>query len=561
MKSLKKIQGKKILKVKQVKDAYSFELYENKKKFYLIIVPDKALFLIEKNYNGKPKEDFCNILKKYLTGQIIQSIEQHEFDRIVEIQAKDYRLIIEMFGKGNIILVNNSENKIIRAIEMRSWATRKIRPKYEYNYPPSLGNPFKLEIEDLKSNLGKKEIVMVLAKDFGFGGEFAEKICEKIGIEKKSKNKEDADKIYDFLKKIDEEFSELNDINENLEEEFEKHLRGLELPINHNKEKIEAIKKSQEKKLGEFVKAENICRIYAESIYDSYPIFDNKLTRLRELQNQGIPKKEIEKRLQVKFSENKTEVLMNGVPINYKKSLEENANNYYNSAKKMKSKIWGVKKAEKKIEKKGINKEKKERQLQTEKKSSHWYDQFRWFQSSDGFLVVSGKDAKTNERLVRKHMKKDDLVFHTDITGSPFTLVKNPDKKEIPESTIREAAEFCGAYSKAWKIGISLVDVYYIKPDQVKKEGGLPQGSFMIYGNRGWIRQIPVRIAIGNKDDGIVYGSPNMVKKVCSSWVKIGPGESSAKELLDKIKGKVDVSLDELQRILPYGKGEIITRD
>jgi len=561
MKSLKKIQGKKILKVKQVKDAYSFELYENKKKFYLIIVPDKALFLIEKNYNGKPKEDFCNILKKYLTGQIIQSIEQHEFDRIVEIQAKDYRLIIEMFGKGNIILVNNSENKIIRAIEMRSWATRKIRPKYEYNYPPSLGNPFKLEIEDLKSNLGKKEIVMVLAKDFGFGGEFAEKICEKIGIEKKSKNKEDADKIYDFLKKIDEEFSELNDINENLEEEFEKHLRGLELPINHNKEKIEAIKKSQEKKLGEFVKAENICRIYAESIYDSYPIFDNKLTRLRELQNQGIPKKEIEKRLQVKFSENKTEVLMNGVPINYKKSLEENANNYYNSAKKMKSKIGGVKKAEKNIEKKEINEEKKERQLQTEKKSSHWYDQFRWFQSSDGFLVVSGKDAKTNERLVRKHMKKDDLVFHTDITGSPFTLVKNPDKKEIPESTIREAAEFCGAYSKAWKIGISLVDVYYIKPDQVKKEGGLPQGSFMIYGNRGWIRQIPVRIAIGNKDDGIVYGSPNMVKKVCSSWVKIGPGESSAKELLDKIKGKVDVSLDELQRILPYGKGEIITRD
>jgi len=561
MKSLKKIQGKKILKVKQVKDAYSFELYENKKKFYLIIVPDKALFLIEKNYNGKPKEDFCNILKKYLTGQIIQSIEQHEFDRIVEIQAKDYRLIIEMFGKGNIILVNNSENKIIRAIEMRSWATRKIRPKYEYNYPPSLGNPFKLEIEDLKSNLGKKEIVMVLAKDFGFGGEFAEKICEKIGIEKKSKNKEDADKIYDFLKKIDEEFSELNGVNENLEEEFEKHLRGLELPINHNKEKIEAIKKSQEKKLGEFVKAENICRIYAESIYDSYPIFDNKLTRLRELQNQGIPKKEIEKRLQVKFSENKTEVLMNGVPINYKKSLEENANNYYNSAKKMKSKIGGVKKAEKNIEKKEINEEKKERQLQTEKKSSHWYDQFRWFQSSDGFLVVSGKDAKTNERLVRKHMKKDDLVFHTDITGSPFTLVKNPDKKEIPESTIREAAEFCGAYSKAWKIGISLVDVYYIKPDQVKKEGGLPQGSFMIYGNRGWIRQIPVRIAIGNKDDGIVYGSPNMVKKVCSSWVKIGPGESSAKELLDKIKGKVDVSLDELQRILPYGKGEIITRD
>jgi len=555
MKGLKKIQESKIQKIKQVKDAYSFELYKDKGKIYLIIIPDKGLFLAEKNYEGGPKDDFCNILRKHLTNQIIESIGQHSFDRVIEITTSDYRLMIEIFGRGNIILVNKPDKKIIRAIEMRSWATRKIRPNQDYDYPPLSINPFTLNVEDVRFYLGQKELVKTLAKDFGFGSEFAEKICEKIGLDKNSKEKKDADRIHTFLKGIDKEFSDLENINQQIEEEFEKHLKEIDLFRSDVHDKIEAIKKLQEKKLEEFVRMENTYRIYAESIYDSYPIFDNKLTRLRELQNQGLSKEEIEERIEVKFLPDKTEVLIKGVPINYKKSLEENANRYYNLAKKMKSKIEGLGKSSNKIEEKRMKEEKKAEK--TEKKTSQWYDQFRWFYSSDGFLVVSGKDAKTNERLIRKHMKEGDLVFHTDITGSPFTLVKNPDKKEIPQSTIQEAAEFCGSYSKAWKIGISLVDVYYIKPDQVKKEGGLPQGSFMIYGKRGWIRQIPVRIAVGNKGEELVYGSFSLVKKVCDSWVEISPGESSVKEIHGKIKSKISVSLDQLQRIIPYGKGEI----
>ncbi len=557
MKNLKEILETKIQKIKKVKDTYSFELYKNKKKFYLIIIPDKGLFLTKKNYEGEPKEDFCNVLRKHLTNQIVESIEQHEFDRVVEIQTQDYKLIAEIFGNGNLILVNKPDNKIIRAIEMRSWASRKIKPKHDYQYPPSSINPLKLNVEDIRSYLGQKELVKILASDFGFGGEFSEKICEKIGIDKNSKDKKDADKIYKFLRKIEEEFSDLENINKKLEEEFERHLKEVELFASDVKDKIEVIKKFQEKKLEEFVKLENTYRIYAESIYDSYATFDNKLTRLKELQTQNITKEEIEERLEVKFLPDETEVLIKGVPIDYKKSLEENANDYYNLAKKMKSKIEGLEKAMKEIGKNKVKQKKEKHEEYIEKKSKQWYGQFRWFYSSDGFLVVSGKDAKTNEKLIRKYMKEDDLVFHTDITGSPFTLIKNPDKKIIPESTVQEAAEFCGSYSKAWKIGISLVDVYYIKPDQVKKEGGLPQGSFMIYGKREWIRQIPVKIAIGNKDEEIVYGSPSLVKKVCSTWIEIAPGENSVRELFEKIKSKVNISLDELQKIVPYGKGQI----
>lgn len=157
-------------------------------------------------------------------------------------------------------------------------------------------------------------------------------------------------------------------------------------------------------------------------------------------------------------------------------------------------------------------------------------------------------------------MKDSDLVFHTDITGSPFVLIKNPEKKKIPEQTIKEAAEFCGSYSKAWKIGIAAVDVYYIKPDQVKKEGGLPTGSFMIYGKRNWIRRIPVRVVIGIKGNEVIFGPEDTVKKKIKKYVIIIPENTPANEIAKKIqkKLKTKIELEEITKIIPYRRGKVL---
>ena len=119
MKDLKEIQGKKIQKVKQVKDAYSFELYKDKKKSHLIIIPDKGLFITKKNYKSGLKEDFCNILRKYLTGQVIEDVKHHEFDRVVEIETQDYKLVIEIFSTGNLIIINKSVC-LFRALKLKA---------------------------------------------------------------------------------------------------------------------------------------------------------------------------------------------------------------------------------------------------------------------------------------------------------------------------------------------------------------------------------------------------------------------------------------------------------
>jgi len=45
-----------------------------------------------------------------------------------------------------------------------------------------------------------------------------------------------------------------------------------------------------------------------------------------------------------------------------------------------------------------------------------WFEQFRWFISSDGFLVIGGRDAQSNEDIVKKYLEKRDIFFHAHVS-------------------------------------------------------------------------------------------------------------------------------------------------
>jgi predicted ribosome quality control (RQC) complex YloA/Tae2 family protein len=172
--------------------------------------------------------------------------------------------------------------------------------------------------------------------------------------------------------------------------------------------------------------------------------------------------------------------------IDTTKSIQDNATRYYDKSKKAKRKIEGLKKAievtKKKISKLG-------RLLAVEKKvyekplESKWYSKFRWFKSSDGFLCIGGRDATTNEIVMKKYADKGDLVCHAENPGSPFFVIRS-EGKEIPESTILEAVQATASFSRAWREGVTTAEVYVVEPEQVKKDLGLPKGSFMINGKR-----------------------------------------------------------------------------
>lgn len=249
--------------------------------------------------------------------------------------------------------------------------------------------------------------------------------------------------------------------------------------------------------------------------------------------------------------------------IDVGKSIPKNAGFYFEKAKRAKKKIAGAKEAYqltlKKIEKLERKKEfaEKEEEVKEEKiEKKRWYEKFRWFVSSEGFLCIGGRDATTNDLIIKKHLDRDDLVFHTQLAGSPFFVVKAEGKK-IGKETINEAAEATASYSKAWKLNITTTEVYYVKPEQVKKEFGLPKGSFMIHGKREYLKP-EVRVAVGTTKEGIIGGAVNAVKKHAEKYVIVKQGSIEKGKLVKEIKKKIGGKEDDIQGFLPAGEGEIV---
>ena len=70
------------------------------------------------------------------------------------------------------------------------------------------------------------------------------------------------------------------------------------------------------------------------------------------------------------------------------------------------------------------------------KNSKKWWENFRWFYSSENVLVVGGKNAKSNDELLKNHLGSREIVLHTEDPGSPFFIIKGYAGKK----TIKEAA-------------------------------------------------------------------------------------------------------------------------
>jgi predicted ribosome quality control (RQC) complex YloA/Tae2 family protein len=252
------------------------------------------------------------------------------------------------------------------------------------------------------------------------------------------------------------------------------------------------------------------------------------------------------------------------ITLDVSKSLEKNAEVYFEKAKKSRSKIDGavdiVEKTKKKVEqlkkkeKKEIEEQKEQEKLKSRKK--HWYEKFRWFITSDGFLVVGGRDATSNEIVIKKHTDDGDFVFHTDMAGSPFFVIKSEGKK-ISETALKEAADATCSFSRAWKLGLSNQSVFYVKPEQVTKHAKsgeyLAKGAFMIEGKTNYIDN-KINCAVGiTEEKAIMAGPKEAVKANCKNFVEIQQGDAKTSKIAKQIQHKIGGDLDEIIRAMPTG--------
>lgn len=251
---------------------------------------------------------------------------------------------------------------------------------------------------------------------------------------------------------------------------------------------------------------------------------------------------------------------MTEILLHIDKTLEENAALYFEKAKKAKRKLAG---AVETLEKNMLKLQELEKRQAAKPPESvkavrkkEWYEKFRWFYSSKGFLVIGGRDATTNDIVVKKHAVPGDMIFHTDMAGSPFFIVKS-EGKEIDDETKEEAAQATASYnSRAWNMGLATLDVFCAAPEQVTKtaESGefLGKGAFVIRGKTTYLHP-KLELAIGIKNNQIIGGPVNAVRAHAEKLVVIVQGREKASSVAKKIKAKfkADIELDEIIRFLP----------
>lgn len=119
-----------------------FKLHKpGKPVFHLVLKAGQRLhltsYVVEKPLTPPA---FCMALRKYLRNAILAKIEQHEFERVVVFNFKskvgDLRLVLELFGDGNIILVN-SDGKILHALAYKRMRDRNILRNETFAFAPS----------------------------------------------------------------------------------------------------------------------------------------------------------------------------------------------------------------------------------------------------------------------------------------------------------------------------------------------------------------------------------------------------------------------------------------
>jgi predicted ribosome quality control (RQC) complex YloA/Tae2 family protein len=608
---------------------------------------------------------FCMALRKHLRNAWLTHVQQYEFERVVilsfKVQQETLKLILELFGDGNVILV--AENgEILQALVYKKMRDRNIVRGETFKFAPSAGkNPYGVSSEELSEGLKALdgvEVVRGVTRLISIGGVYSEEVLLRAGIDKTKScdflSEAETKAIFDSLQSLllqvkngtlepcvvldksggfvdvvplrlrryEGEGTRLQayeSFNEALDEFYvrvsaiEEATAGVMVDdLKREAERLGRVIADQESVLAEAEAKAKQYRSVGDAIYahlaDLQVLLDGFLAgkqsgkEWKTIVSEVLAKKHAGMTPGVFFQSFDSKGLFVNVCVDglalgldLRKTLFENAASFYERSKRTRQKMDGAKTALTDSHKRLVGVEARmyeaeaiergkptkaiEELAKRKVKRKEWFEKFRWFISSDGFLIVAGKDAVSNEVLIKKYTENSDVVFHADIVGAPFVVIKTGGKQPT-EQCLREAGELAAAFSRGWREGFGSVDVYWVKPEQLSKGGpsgeSVGRGAFVVRGGRNWIRGIPLRIAVGvatdeDKGTALIVGGPvDAVKAKTKALAIVVPGDFSGKELLKHVlqalAGKalkefreviLRLPVEEIREFIPYGKGRV----
>ncbi len=552
----------------------------------LVVEPGRRMHLTRRRIRFGALGAAAQVLRKYLRGKMLAEARQHGFERIAELvfEPGGLRLVVELLPRGAAVLLGG-DGRILFSTRYAEYRDRSIKRGEPYTPPPPVArNPLDLEAEELLEALGKApDVVRGLIRGLGWPPELAEEALRRAGVPKDRKpgslGNEEASRILEAARSIYGEsvssptptvaYSEgrpilvapfkpsyLEDaeirVFESLDEALDTYFSELRGPGGEDPEEarlrraLEEARLSAERYRREAEELRGIAALAAQRVLE----LEEKLDCARRVRGaegwSRVP--EICGVSGVDPSRGLVYVELDGhvLGLDVRLSAEKNVLELYRRAGELEAKarraegILGS--VEERLEELRRRRELRRLREEIRGRPREWYEKYHWLISSEGFLVIGGRNIDQNESLVRRYLEPRDIFLHADIHGAPVVVIKTEGR--MPgEATLREAAVIAASYSKAWREGLAHVDVYWAWGEQVSKSPPpgeyLPKGSFMVYGKRNYIRAVPLRIALGiqyrEEMPRVVVGPEDLVASKARVYAVLIPGSLKPLEAAERI--------------------------
>ncbi|MEM2088562.1 MAG: ribosome rescue protein RqcH [Thermoproteota archaeon] len=550
----------------------------------LVVMPGESIFLTDYDYPvpNTPSQGLTR-LRKTLCNLRVEDIKQHDFDRIMVMSLSrggfNARLIMEGLKRGVLVLVSE-DGHILFTSQRIEMGARSIREGEKYVFPPSNIVDPRGVLETLEE-FSSEKLDRFIAGRLGLGSKIMSEICRRSGLDPDSKVGEKLPIIMETVRMLIREAEEKPSPRIYYSNDSPVDVSGIRLLS------LEGLRQREFKSLSEALDAyysstgfeaeggevkslteltrllkvkENLAseveklRIKAQTVMDNITDFQSFLDSVKKGKgfSGGISI------LEVDYSKRNAKALFKDLEftLNMDVSAAANASSMFEEAKKIEKHLSEIDSRILLLEKKASLKREK---MIPEKKSVErkWYEKFRWNTSINGNLILAGKDAGTNELLIKKHVTDKSIVLHADYTGAPFVTIYNVETPS--EEELEEAALMAACYAtKAWENKYASLDVYWVRGSQVSKQAPpgqyLSKGAFMIHGEKNFIRDVELKLWVGLTDDGeIVYGALRKVRAKCRRYALIAPGDrdkdKEAAKLAAKILKDADLPRRELSKL------------
>ena len=572
----------------------------------LVLVPGLYAALVERGpAHAEGLTPFAQELRRLLTGAALGEVAEPKGERSLEIafsrsdQPEPMLLVLELFGQGNLLVVR--DQRIVAVAQTRRFAHRSVRVGAEFRRPPSRLDPWTLGPDGFAAELAasRTDLTSTLAARLALGGPIAEELVARVDAEGSSPASRDASDvgrrvraaIQELLREIgptpqgylvrqqgavvdatpyrSQRWEGVDGAEPELRPTFSSaafEFFSTLVPRERSPESIAAEKALRElERLAERQRAavESLAREAAERREQAETIFAHY----------DLASAEIEHRAPTAKRHERADVLLGSrtVPLFLDRSPRESAQELYVEAKRLESKLSGAQAALAETERRRAEgttvpapPSSRTGPSAEPRRAAFWFERHRWFVSSEGAVVVAGRDASSNDTLVRRHLRPGDRYVHADVHGAASVIVKNPAAGEPPigEQTLREAGQFAVAFSKAWRVGLASASAFWVEHDQVSKHATsgefVAKGAWVVRGSKHLLDDLPTEVGLGTIE---YHGStlwtaapPSAVRSRGTLRFLVTPGperERSEREV--ELARELGISRERLQSLLPAG--------